>query len=424
MFRPNVSRNMLLFALYDWANSAYSTLSITVLVTYLQSAVLPGPAGEIAWGWGVGCTMFVAALLSPILGAMADASANKRTWLTGTTLTGSVAAMLMFFATPDRPWLLVGLFLITSLGFELSQGFYNAFLPEIATDEQMGRVSAWSYGAGYVGGGIALAIAFGLFLHGDKLGLPTANHFLPRFCLLLMGLWWLGFSLPTLIGLRDKGVPRVEPRRFSAAARVALGEVRRTLTRIRQFRMLAIFLLGFLIFNDGVQTVISQASVFGVKVLKMETPELLQVILMIQFVALPGALAVGWLADRIGQKRALVACLGVWILLLSCAFFVETRGQFWGMAVVVALVLGGTQSVSRTIMGQMTPERHAAEFFGFFNLSGKATSMFGPVLFSTILASTGSAHLAIVSLLVFFIAGTLIVLPLDVTRGRREARHP
>ena len=422
MSRPLDRRSVFLFALYDWANSAYSTLSITVLVTYLQSAVLPGPTGKLVWGWGIGLTMFTAALLSPIVGAIADANASKRRWLTCTTLTGSAAAMLMFFVTPDRPWLLVVLFLITSLSFELSQGFYNAFLPEIADDEQMGRVSAWSYGAGYIGGGLALAIAFGVFLLGDAIGIPAADEFRPRLCLLLMGLWWAGFSLPTLVWLKDRSQPRTEPLPALKAASHAVAKVRQTLSRVRQFRMLAIFLLGFLIFNDGVQTVISQASVFGVTVLQLETAKMLQIILMIQFVAFPGALAVGWLADRIGQKTTLMACLFVWIAILVGSFFVTTEGQFWGMAVVVALVLGGTQSVSRTIMGQMTPTAHSAEFFGFFNLSGRATSVFGPVFFSTILASTGNAHYALVSLLVFFVLGTLIILPLDVKRGQREAR--
>lgn len=421
MSQPLDRRAVLLFALYDWANSAYSTLSITVLVTYLQNEVLKGPAGQIAWGWGIGGTMFTAALLSPVLGAVADANASKRRWLAGTTIIGSLASMLMFFATPDRPWFLVALFLLTSLSFELAQGFYNAFLPEIADDQQMGQVSAWSYGAGYVGGGLALTIAFGVFLLGDKFGIPADNQFRPRLCLLLMGLWWLGFSLPTLVGLKDKSVPRHAKLPCGAASRQAFAEVRRTISRVRQFRMLAIFLLGFLIFNDGVQTVISQASVFGSVELKMETLEMLQMILMIQFVAFPGALAVGWIADRMGQKQTLVGCLLVWIALIASAFFVTTKAEFWIMAVVVALVMGGTQSVSRTIMGQMTPEKHSAEFFGFFNLSGRATSVFGPFFFSTILATTGSAHLAIVSLLIFFVLGTLIILPLDVERGRREA---
>lgn len=417
---PLNRRRVFAFALYDWANSAYSTLSITVLVVYLQKFVLPGKYGEIAWGWGLGGTMCVAALLSPIVGAMADANASKRRWLALITVLGAGAAIGMAFTAVDQTWLFVGLFLLGSFSFELAQGFYNAFLPEIADDEQMGRVSAWGYGAGYVGGGLALAIAAWML---TKHSTPPEEMAQPlRHCLLLMGVWWGGFGLPAVYWLRDATRPISQKKPFVTVARQAFSNVRRTLTQVRQYRTLALFLLGFLFFNDGVQTVISQASVFGTKVLDMQTGELVQLVLMIQFVALPGSLIVGWLADRVGPKPVLLVCLLIWMVLLVAAFFVTTKTEFWIMAFVVALVLGGTQSVSRTIMGLMTPERHAAEFFGFFNLSGRATSVLGPVLFSTILATTGEAHLALVSLLIFFLVGTAFIWPLDIDRGRQDAR--
>jgi UMF1 family MFS transporter len=412
-------RAMWAFARYDWANSAYSTLSITVLVTYLK-VLLPGKPGILVWGYGIGGTMLVSAVLSPVLGAMADLNHSKRRWLAGVTVVGSLASVAMFFATPDKPWLLVAAFVVASLSFELAQGFYNAFLPDVATEAEMGRVSAYSYALGYVGGGSALALALVIFMLGDKLGLPDANYFRPRACLALMGLWWGGFGLWSIAGL-PKQTYRRDGRPLFAVTRHAFAEVGRTLSRIRQYRMLSLFLLAFLLFNDGVQTVISQAGTFAEELLGMQTQELVMIVLMIQFMAFPGAVAVGWIADRIGQKTTLLACLAVWIGLLASAFLVHTTGQFWVMAMFVAVVLGGTQSVSRTIMGQMTPPERSAEFFGFFNLSGKATSMLGPMLFSTILAFTGSPHLAIVSLLVFFVVGALLVMPLDIARGRREA---
>lgn len=412
-------RAMWAFALYDWANSAYSTLSITVLVTYLQTLV-PGKAGILLWGWGIGGTMFLSAILSPVLGAMADLNHSKRRWLVGTTLVGSLASVSMFFATPSAPWLLVAAFLVASLSFELAQGFYNAFLPAVASEGEMNRVSAYSYALGYVGGGLALALALVIFMLGDKLGIPSENYFRPRACLALMGLWWGGFGLWSIAGLPAQ-VYRRDSRPLFAVTCHSFAEVGRTLANIRQYRMLSLFLVAFLLLNDGVQTVISQAGTFAQELLGMKTQELVMVVLMIQFMAFPGAMAVGWIADRIGQKITLLACLAVWICLLTSAFLVQTTGQFWVMAMFVAVVLGGTQSVSRAIMGQMTPPERAAEFFGFFNLSGKATSMLGPMLFSTILATTGSPHLAIVSLLVFFVVGALLIMPLDITRGRREA---
>ncbi|HEX4128666.1 MAG TPA: MFS transporter [Pirellulales bacterium] len=423
---PRASRREIFaWALYDWANSGYSTLSITLLMSYMTGVLnhqWGARYGELAWGWGLGVTMFVAALLSPVLGAVADAQANKRGWLAVTALAGAAASCLMFLATPDRPTLLFVLFLVANLGMELSQGFYNAFLPELADEHSMGRVSSWGFALGYLGGGLVLLAFLMLYKFAPKFGLPDDDptSLVPRLGLLMMGAWWAVFTLPAIIVLRDRGTPRSDSS-LVAAARRAVGEVRGTLTNLRRYRVLVIFLLGFLVFNDGVQTVISQAGVFAKDVLSMDAGELALVVLMIQFIALPGAIVVGWIGDRIGQMHALHLCLAVWTVLLVASFFVNTTAQFWIMSAVAALVLGGTQSVSRTIMGLMTPEAHTGEFFGFFNLSGKATSMFGPVVYSTVFFTTHSAHLAIASLLLFLVVGWAIVSRVDVNAGRREA---
>lgn len=421
--RKGSGREIFAWALYDWANSAYSTLSITVLILYITDDVLPGDAGTLLVGTGLGITTFVSALLSPVLGAVADANASKRRWLAVTALSGAVASALMFFTTPELPWPMIVLYVVSVLGMELSQGFYNAFLPEIADDDRMDRVSAWGYGLGYVGGGLALAIVLLLFQFGDSIGLPPDLVFRKRLGLLLMGVWWGGFTLPTLFILRDKSKPLGQPQPILKAARIAFGNVGHTLKNIRSYRMLTIFMLGFLVYNDGVQTVISQASVFATKLLKMGPQELVGVVLMIQFIAFPGALAVGWLAERVGQKPVLMVCLAVWTVILSLSFLVSEKWHFWCMAAAAALVLGGTQSVSRAMMALMTPPQHTGEFFGFFNFSGKATSIFGPVFFSVILASTGNPNLALASLLAFFVVGWAIVAPLNVAEGQRQARR-
>jgi UMF1 family MFS transporter len=321
---------------------------------------------------------------------------------------------------------LVVLFLVAHFFYELSFCFYNAFLPDLATDENMGRVSALGYVLGYIGGGLALVIALVVILNGSSIGLPPQDDdptaLLPRLGLLIMGLWWGLFSLPAILWLRGRGQAQGHRLPIREATRKAGKEVMHTLLHIRQYRILFIFLISFLLFNDGVQTIISQASVFANEVLKMETSELIMVILMIQFMAVPGAWLMGWLADKVGEKRVLIGCLATWIVLLVYAFNVTTTKQFWYMAVVVALIMGGTQSVSRALMGQMTPKSRAGEFFGFFNLSGKATSFVGPPLFSTVLVSTDSAHLAIVSLIVFFIGGLVLVFFVNVKQGRQEAR--
>jgi UMF1 family MFS transporter len=187
---------------------------------------------------------------------------------------------------------------------------------------------------------------------------------------------------------------------------------------VSKYRTLALFLLAFLFFDDGVQTVISQSSTFALQEIKFTESELVGVILMIQFLAAPGAILIGWLSDQIGQKRALVLCLLVWIGLLTSAWFVQTKAAYWVMAVGVALVLGGTQSVSRAIMAVLIPKQHAAKFFGFFNLSGKATGFIGTFVFGLVIAWTGNSRLAVVNLLAFFIIGLLILWRVNLPRTK------
>ena len=338
----NQRREIVAWCMYDWANSAYSTIYITVLVGYLQRAVLEGDAGLTVWGWGIGVTTLCCAILSPILGAIADVHANKRTWLAVTTMLGAGASALMFFGTPDRPWWFVAMFLIANLNYELVQSFYNAFLPEISDDERMSQVSGWGFGTGYVGGGLMLVVAIVVLQFGERLGLPTENGFLPRLCLLVMGLWWAVFSLPMLLIVRDRAQPRDSSKSLLRTAAAGLQDVKRTLLDIGRYRILAVFLVCCLIYNDGVMTVISQASVYAQTKFDMDEAQLVPLFLMIQFVALPGAVFLGWAATKIGQKNALHICLGVWVLVLLSGFVIETVNQFWAMAAVTALVMGGT----------------------------------------------------------------------------------
>lgn len=420
------------WALCDWANSAYSTLSITLLVFYLEDFVLPEKnplvifgadiTGTRVWGWGLGVSMLCAAWLSPILGAMADARASKWKWLIGTSLPGATFATGIALLPTSQPLLICVLFFLTSLCFELSFGFYNGFLPELADDESMNRLSGFGFAAGYLGGGVALAVALGLAFLGPKIGLESGESRL-RAGLAVMGLWWGLFTLPAAFTLRDRALPRSVYLGFGSTAKTALLEVWHTLNNVRSYSVLSLFLLGFLIYNEGIQTVMSQASVFAKRPpLSMTSQELILVVLMIQFVAFPAALGVGWISDKIGPKTTLLLCLTVWCGLLIAGYFVQSKVHFWIMGVVLSLVMGGTQSVSRAIMGSMTPAAKTAEFFGFFNLSCRATSMVGPILFTEVLQRTGKANIAILSLLGFIVLGMLIISLVNLPRGMEQAK--
>lgn len=413
------------WAMYDWANSAYSTVSITILVKYIQHGVFPEETygkttGAVIWAWGIAASMFLSAILSPVTGAVADANASKRKWLASTALGGAAAAIGLGLVPPDWPWLVVAFFFLTSLLFELSLGFYNAFLPEIADDRTMNRVSAWGFALGYLGGALPLVLAVGLFTLGDRVGIHGSLN-QARVGLVIMGLWWGIFTLPAIRILRDRNAPPEQKTTTIQAGRQAIRQVLGTIQNVRRFKMLALFLLAFLFFNDGVQTVISQASTFAIQELDFTQNDLIGLILMIQFLAIPGSLLVGWLGDHLGQKPTLVLCLAVWVGLLTSAFFVHSKLPFWILGAVLAMVMGGVQSVSRAIMGMMTPERNSAEFFGFFNLSGKATGIFGTFLFGLTILLTHSPRYAIVSLLVLFLLGWALMTRVDIGEGRRQA---
>jgi len=584
---PATRREIFAWVMYDWANSAYSTLLITIVMLFLTKVALPGDPGDFVYFWGIGISTMFAAVLAPIVGAMGDARANKRFWLILAAFTGAGASILLAFVPIGNLWLTAGLFVLANLGFEISFAMYCAFLPEISTEETVNRISAWGFSAGYIGGGLALALTLVVVLWGGQLGLPDADteaadfhatrdgvfavelpdgpyelsvllgdptiarsdmriavgseapetvstnkgefkafersvnvsggrlelHFqsggnqdvavagirvknsdgpvalldlgpgalgapagyalvtdtsaraeLPalemptagksdsdggeapapikagwtqgivtshevvqssrlRMGVAFMGLWWLVFSLPAAIFLRDHSPPKNRHLSVPQAAKQAFGNVIGTLKNVRAYRMLFLFMIGYLLYNDGVQTVITSATKFADEVLSMGMTELTAMVLLLQFCAMPGTLLISYMSDRWGQMKTLYFCLAVWIGLLVAGFFVTTTWQFWIMAGVLALVMGGIQSVSRAIMGVMTPVEKSGEFFGFFNFSGRATSMIGPPMFVTVLKVTGSAHLALLSLLVFFIAGWAFVSRVDIERGRIDAER-
>lgn len=418
-------REVFAWAMYDWANSAFSTLLITIVAIYLQTIVFPehngdgseNSTGAVVYAWGIGLSALLTAILSPITGAIADARATKRLWLAATALGGAALSVVMAVLPTNLPWVIAGVFTVACLLYELSLGYYNAFLPEIADQTTIDHVSAWGFGLGYVGGGVALLAAMSVLICGD----PAHRAEQLRIGLAIMGAWWGLFSLPAVFVLRDKVAPREGAGSLWKLMRSAGKELRRTLAHLRQYRTLCLFLLGFLFYNDGVQTIISQASTFAIRDFEFDVMELVLLVLVIQFCAFPGALAVGRLSVRFGQKSTLLGCLAAWIALLVTAYFINAKWQFWCLGGVLAMIMGGTQSVSRAMMGLMTPPARSGEFFGFFNLSGKATNFMGTFLFGFIVHQTGSARLAVLSLLLQFLVGLAMIALVHVAQGQAEA---
>jgi UMF1 family MFS transporter len=312
------------------------------------------------------------------------------------------------------------LFLIANLAFGASIVVYNSFLPDISTPEERDTVSSRGWGFGYLGGGIVLGLNLALFSFAEKLGISEGMAV--RICLASAGIWWGLFTLIPLIGLKNRPPARLEVGRASLGA--GFRQLFHTIRDMRRYPQTLTFLLAYLIYNDAVQAVITLSGQFGSDELGIPMGTLTLAILMVQFTAFAGALLFNVISNRIGAKQAIALSLVIWsCVILAIYLMVSTTVEFFIMAAVVALVLGGTQALSRSLFSQMIPEGREGEYFSLYEISDKGTSWMAPLIFGLALQFTGSYRTAILSLLTFFIVGLVILLRVDVGRATREAAH-
>ncbi len=429
--------------MYDWANSAFSTtvagaLLAPYVTTLAQTAVgdngvvlrlgaLGAVTAKSFFPYCISMSVLLQVFLLPVLGAIADYSHLKK-WLMGVfCYAGAAATCLMFFVTGR--WYLAGglLFIFANLSFGASIVLYNAFLPEICTDDQSDKVSSRGYALGYLGGGLLLALNFALLVGANTLGISAGLAV--RISLLSAGIWWGAFSVVTFARLQSRSPKRSLPTSQNYLT-VGFKELRSTFRELARLPLTLRYLIGYLFFNDGIQTVIGLAAVFLSQ--ELFTPEqrtagvdqtfVLEIFLMVQFVAFFGAMLFERTASWVGTKKALLISLVLWSAVVIYDYgLLRTTGQAWGMAVVVALILGGSQALSRSLFSRMIPAGFEASFFGLYEVSERGTSWIGPGLFGLVVEITGSYRQAILSLIVLFIVGTLILVFTDTDRAVREA---
>ncbi len=403
---------------YDFANSAFPTLITTVAyAVYFTNVVAGGgPAASLTWSLAISASMIAVGLASPLVGAIADYSGSKKTWLLFfTVLCVACTAGLFFVGAGD---IIAGtlLFVLANIGFAGGNGIYNGFLPEITTGSNVGRVSGYGYALGYAGGLIALAVCLPL-LRG---GFGPANEVSFRSSFLVTAGFFALFSLPIFLWLKERAEPG--PRvGWGALARIGYGRLAGTLTKVRRLRDLVRFLAAFLVYNDGIETVIYFSSIYAVSVLNFSMGETVYLFMAVQVSALVGSILFGHLTDRIGPKPTIVMTLVLWCGVVTSAFLTSTKTQFWVIAVVAGLGLGSNQAASRGLMRLFIPEGHDAEFYGFFAVCGKFSALLGPVVYGIVARGSGSQRMAILSVLVFFAAGLALLLAVDVARGREAA---
>jgi UMF1 family MFS transporter len=333
---------------------------------------------------------------------------------------------LLYFVREGHYWRGAFFFVMANIGFAGGNVYYNAFLPEISNDENIGRISGLGWALGYIGGGVLLAINLIMLKYPHWLGFPS-GYFSVQDCFLSVALWWFLFSLPTFVFIKERTQEaglRFQRNHFGEGYR----RLRQTLRRVKSFRELTKFLVAYLIYNDGIETVIVMASIFGAEVLGMETGEIILYFLMIQGIAFFGSLLFGVLADVIGNKKAIMISLCVWSFIVIWAFTLgiiwNPKTEYWILGALAAIVMGGSQAASRSLQGIFTPDANSAEFFGFFAVSGKFASVFGPLIYGILITITGSVRSGILSVLFFFVIGMAILWTVDETKGMKEKRKP
>jgi len=427
--------------MYDWANSAFSTTIVGALFgPYLteitQRAVGEngtvfslGPLGAITaksyFPTCVSVAVFLQIFLLPILGSIADYSNLKKKMMALFCYIAVAATCLMYFVDGQLYWLGGILFIVANLGFGAAVVFYNGFLNDITTEDQRDKVSSRGFAYGYLGGGLLLALNFLLVKSAPRLGMDA--FLAVRLSFLSAGLWWGAFALISFATLKTRAAEKSLPAGKTYLT-IGFSELGQTFRELARLRYTLKYLIGYLFFNDGIQTVISMASVFMAqelftsKGLKTDQSFLLLIFLMVQFVAIFGALFFERLAYAINTKNAIMVSLVLWAGVVIYGYgFLRTTGQAWVMAAVIAIVLGGSQALSRSLFSRMIPAGREASFFGIYEVSERGTSWMGPLVFGAVVAATDSYRQALLSLIIFFVVGAIVLYLTDTDRAIHEA---
>jgi MFS transporter, UMF1 family len=423
------------WAMYDWANSGMACVIVTaVFPIYYSSVACHGMKPEAASRLFADVTTFgmvIIAVLSPVLGTMADFNGRKKAMLGGFLLLGSLACAGMFFIFQGQ-WVLASVFFIlANIGANGSYVFYDALLPHIARDDEVDRVSTAGYALGYIGGGLLLALNLAWIMKPGWFGLPSGEGLTPaqatlpaRLSFLSVAVWWLVFSIPLFRRVPEPkalGLPPGYRGSTLFPIRASLAQLVQTGRALGRYRQAVIMLVAFLIYNDGVGTIIRMAGIYAIE-LNFNQGVIIASIVLVQFVGIPFAFLFGMLADRIGAKPSIALGLLVYAGICVFGYYMTSERHFLILAILVGMVQGGTQALSRSLFASLIPRARSGEFFGFFGTFEKFAGIFGPWIFARISFLTGSGRASILSIIAFFIVGGLLLVFVDVPEGQRLAR--
>ena len=425
------------WTMYDWANSVFATSIMAAIlpVYYANVAVNSDQANTATVYWSITTSigLLLVAILGPILGAMADFLGAKKRMMTIFVFLGVIGTALLYLIQ-GGDWFIASLFFIVgSVGFSGANVFYDSLLPHVAHQDEIDQVSSRGYAMGYLGGGILLAVNLGMIMALP----PLLPKFIPslaswsegdltmlmtRICFLTVAVWWVLFTIPIWRNVSEPERRVLSGEQGFNPLQASFGRLGHTFREIRKYKQLMIFIIAFWLYNNGIGTIIYMATIYGTE-LGFSSTTTIGTLLMVQFVAMPFAFLFGWLAKKMGTKRAILLSLGIYTLIAIAGYFLYHEWQFWLLGFAVATVQGGSQALSRSLIGRMMPKSKSAEFYSFFSVSEKIAGTVGPLLFGAVSAAVGGSRLAIVSLIVFFAAGGYLLTRVDEKDGIRVAEQ-
>ncbi len=413
------------WALYDWANSAFFATVVTAIFPLYYRDVLAAGRTDVLERYTMltAASMFAIAICGPLLGAIADTAARKKPLLALFLALGAGATGAMFFLEKGD-WNLGGwLFALGNVGVAGSFVFYDALLPAIARPDELDRVSTAGYALGYLGGGTLLALNILVITHPQWLGVAQDSTLPVRLAFLSVACWWVLFSIPLFLSVREPARRlETDEQPGGGSLRTALVRLRETLREIPRYRAAFLLLLAMLIYGDGINTIIRMATLYGADI-GLEGKALIVPVMVVQFVGVPCAFGFGWLATRIGAKRAIMLGLGIYVLVCLLAWRMTSVTEFYLVAGGVGLVQGGCQALSRSLFASMIPAHKAGEYFGLFGILERFSSVLGPAAFALAIQWTGSSRAGVLPLIGFFAIGALLLSRIDVEAGRRAAQQ-
>ena len=412
------------WAMYDWANSAFWATVIQIFPVYFISvaaADLPRSVASARYAWATALAMVIVAVIAPVLGAIADYAGAKKKMLAAFIAIGVPATAAMFFVDRGEWRFAAFVYVLGNIGVAGSLVFYESLLPHIAREDEMHRVSASGYALGYLGSGLLMALNLLWIQKPEWFGIASREA-ATRLSLLSAAVWWLVFSIPLFRRVPEPPIARAPgegPR--IGLVRVGFSRLGATFHELRRYRQALLLLVAFLIYNDGIGTIIRMAAPYGTEI-GIPPGALIGAILVVQFVGIPFAFLFGLIADRIGPKRAIFISLFTYLGITVVGYYMKTTVHFFILALMVGMVQGGAQAISRSLFASMIPRHKSAEFFAFYGVFDKFAGILGPMVFATVIEATGSSRNAILALIAFFVVGGALLAGVDVEEGRRLAR--